>query len=136
MGQRQQGGKDCRLGSWRPAVDVDWERCSCASWLGGASRPAHGLRRHCAAGTRRLRRETIGKQKGRNDKSVCVLSAADSQANRFAIRKNGNGKGRAAATDGAETGTDYASKLLHLAWHPEVNVIAAAASNSLYMYCA
>ncbi len=36
----------------------------------------------------------------------------------------------------ASQGTDYASKLLHLAWHPEANVIAAAASNSLYMYCA
>eukprot|EP00798_Chlamydomonas_sp_ICE-L_P028256 gene28256-31361_t len=35
----------------------------------------------------------------------------------------------------AEQGTDYASKLLHLAWHPEANVIAAAAANSLYMYC-
>lgn len=57
------------------------------------------------------------------------------KANRFAIRKNGASK-RAGAGDGAETGTDYASKLLHLAWHPEVNVIAAAASNSLYMYCA
>eukprot|EP00884_Botryococcus_braunii_P005188 jgi/Botrbrau1/14670/Bobra.0108s0028.1 len=31
---------------------------------------------------------------------------------------------------------DFASKLLHLAWHPEVNIIAAAASNSLYMYYA
>lgn len=29
---------------------------------------------------------------------------------------------------------DYTSKLLHLAWHPEVNIIAAAASNSLYLY--
>lgn len=57
-----------------------------------------------------------------------------SKTNRFAIRKNGAGK--RGANDAAETGTDYASKLLHLAWHPEVNVIAAAASNSLYMYCA
>ena len=31
---------------------------------------------------------------------------------------------------------DFHSKLLHLAWHPEANLIAAAASNSLYMYCA
>jgi serine/threonine-protein phosphatase 2A regulatory subunit B len=31
---------------------------------------------------------------------------------------------------------DYTAKLLHLAWHPEQNVIACAASNSLYMYCA
>ena len=31
---------------------------------------------------------------------------------------------------------DYTAKLLHLAWHPENNLIAAAASNSLYMYAA
>ncbi len=31
---------------------------------------------------------------------------------------------------------DFGSKLLHLAWHPEANVIAAAASNSLYMFAA
>lgn len=29
---------------------------------------------------------------------------------------------------------DFQSKLLHLAWHPEDNVIAGAASNSLYMF--
>mmetsp|Transcript_29720 Transcript_29720/g.54483 ORF Transcript_29720/g.54483 Transcript_29720/m.54483 type:complete len:479 (-) Transcript_29720:1304-2740(-) len=57
-----------------------------------------------------------------------------SSKSRFAIRKNGPGK--RAGAEPAEAGTDYASKLLHLAWHPEVNVIAAAASNSLYMYCA
>jgi serine/threonine-protein phosphatase 2A regulatory subunit B len=34
------------------------------------------------------------------------------------------------------TSNDYASKLLHLAWHPQANLIACAASNSLYMYCA
>ncbi|XP_024359596.1 serine/threonine protein phosphatase 2A 55 kDa regulatory subunit B beta isoform isoform X2 [Physcomitrium patens] len=31
---------------------------------------------------------------------------------------------------------DFTSKLLHLAWHPAANVIACAASNSLYMYFA
>ena len=31
---------------------------------------------------------------------------------------------------------DFSAKLLHLAWHPENNLIAAAASNSLYMYAA
>jgi hypothetical protein len=31
---------------------------------------------------------------------------------------------------------DFTSKLLHLAWHPMSNVIACAASNSLYMYYA
>ncbi|KAF8057777.1 PP2AB2 [Scenedesmus sp. PABB004] len=35
-----------------------------------------------------------------------------------------------------EAANDYGSKLLHLAWHPEANVIACAASNSLYMYAA
>ena len=30
---------------------------------------------------------------------------------------------------------DFSEKLLHLAWHPEANLIAAAASNSLYMFC-
>ncbi len=61
-------------------------------------------------------------------------TARCAQTNRFAIRKNGPGK--RAGADAAEAGTDYSSKLLHLAWHPEANVIAAAASNSLYMYCA
>eukprot|EP00271_Cylindrocystis_brebissonii_P001267 TRINITY_DN1157_c1_g3_i1.p1 TRINITY_DN1157_c1_g3~~TRINITY_DN1157_c1_g3_i1.p1 ORF type:complete len:372 (-),score=78.46 TRINITY_DN1157_c1_g3_i1:1249-2208(-) len=31
---------------------------------------------------------------------------------------------------------DFSSKLLHLAWHPAANLIACAASNSLYMYYA
>ncbi|KAJ7568086.1 hypothetical protein O6H91_01G018300 [Diphasiastrum complanatum] len=31
---------------------------------------------------------------------------------------------------------DFTSKLLHLAWHPASNLIACAASNSLYMYYA
>lgn len=31
---------------------------------------------------------------------------------------------------------DFKSKLLHLAWHPHANLIACAASNSLYMYYA
>ena len=48
--------------------------------------------------------------------------------------KGSKGLTRKAATQSTEMGTDYASKLLHLAWHPEANVIAAAASNSLYMY--
>eukprot|EP00475_Leptophrys_vorax_P013058 TRINITY_DN19444_c1_g1_i1.p1 TRINITY_DN19444_c1_g1~~TRINITY_DN19444_c1_g1_i1.p1 ORF type:complete len:537 (+),score=27.57 TRINITY_DN19444_c1_g1_i1:289-1899(+) len=29
---------------------------------------------------------------------------------------------------------DFTTKLLHLAWHPQANLIASAASNSLYMY--
>ncbi|KAH7431333.1 hypothetical protein KP509_08G043200 [Ceratopteris richardii] len=33
-------------------------------------------------------------------------------------------------------GYSFSSKLLHLAWHPSANLIACAASNSLYMYYA
>ena len=31
-------------------------------------------------------------------------------------------------------GADLSSKMLHLAWHPGAPVLAAAASNSLYLY--
>eukprot|EP00955_Chlamydomonas_euryale_P071961 361250-Chlamydomonas_euryale.AAC.29 len=55
--------------------------------------------------------------------------------NRLAGRKGAAPQGTLPA-GAAELGTDYMSKLLHLAWHPEANVIAVAASNSLYMYCA
>lgn len=61
------------------------------------------------------------------------------QANRFAIRAKtmaglGGKKGAGEAQEAQQS--DYGSKLLHLAWHPRANVIACAASNSLYMYCA
>jgi len=46
------------------------------------------------------------------------------------------GVGKRSPGEQAEAASDYQSKLLHLAWHPEANVIACAASNSLYMYCA
>lgn len=67
---------------------------------------------------------------------VCVCARA-LQPNRFAIRnKNGPAKAGGRSNEQSDSGTDYSSKLLHLAWHPDANVIAAAASNSLYMYCA
>ena len=53
-----------------------------------------------------------------------------------ARRHSSAGADAAAAAAAAEPPVDFGSKLLHLAWHPEANVIAAAASNSLYMYCA
>ena len=33
-------------------------------------------------------------------------------------------------------GYSFQAKLLHLAWHPTADLIACAASNSLYMYYA
>lgn len=53
------------------------------------------------------------------------------QANRFAGRSKG-AKG-SPGDGGAEAPADYGSKLLHLSWHPEADVIACAAQNSLYM---
>ncbi|GBG80673.1 hypothetical protein CBR_g31132 [Chara braunii] len=38
--------------------------------------------------------------------------------------------------DGGIGTNDFTSKLLHLAWHPSANLVACAASNSLYMYYA
>lgn len=63
---------------------------------------------------------------------MCLLLQ---QANRFALRK-AMALGKRSPGDPAEINNDYSAKLLHLAWHPEANVIACAASNSLYMYCA
>ena len=63
----------------------------------------------------------------------CILPFAPLQPNRFALRKT---PGKKVPAEGADFGQDYAAKLLHLAWHPEANVIACAAANSLYMYCA
>jgi serine/threonine-protein phosphatase 2A regulatory subunit B len=59
------------------------------------------------------------------------------KGNRFTMRaKTAAGLGKRSPGDAPEGPADYGSKLLHLAWHPEANVIACAASNSLYMYCA
>lgn len=41
-----------------------------------------------------------------------------------------------ATVDANGNSNDFTSKLLHLAWHPTENVIACAATNSLYMYYA
>ena len=40
---------------------------------------------------------------------------------------------RPEGADVATSGADYGSKLLHLAWHPQREVVAAAAGNSLYI---
>ncbi|KAK9831354.1 hypothetical protein WJX81_004778 [Elliptochloris bilobata] len=69
------------------------------------------------------------------------LQSAKSTPSRFGLARGGGARrhssaGADAPAAGAEPPTDFGSKLLHLAWHPEANVIAAAASNSLYMYCA
>lgn len=56
-------------------------------------------------------------------------------SSRFALRGSAGrrGAGGSQAPEPESAAMDFQSKLLHLAWHPEANVIAAAASNSLYM---
>lgn len=86
-----------------------------------------------------------------SSRAICVQSHG-----RFGLSRGGNSAKRAALQNGAAaspgggpesaaaapvapadgTSLDFNTKLLHLAWHPEVNLIAAAASNSLYMYYA
>lgn len=69
---------------------------------------------------------------------LLVCAQAVGPAARFPhnMLKGRMGVGKRSPGEAAEAGNDYSSKLLHLAWHPEANVIACAASNSLYMYCA
>uniref|UniRef100_A0A1J3JY68 Serine/threonine-protein phosphatase 2A 55 kDa regulatory subunit B n=2 Tax=Noccaea caerulescens TaxID=107243 RepID=A0A1J3JY68_NOCCA len=57
----------------------------------------------------------------RPSKSLCNLTRRGSES---------------AGVDGNISSLDYATKLLHLAWHPSENSIACAAANSLYMYYA
>lgn len=56
-------------------------------------------------------------------------------SSRFGMSRGSASKRTAAAGTEGEA-PDLAQKLLHLAWHPESNLIATAASNSLYMFCA
>lgn len=51
----------------------------------------------------------------------------------------GRGSGRGSRSGSFSAGEealaqDFSSKLLHLSWHPQANVIATAASNSLYLF--
>lgn len=59
------------------------------------------------------------------------------QASRFGLSRGSSKRTATPAPADQDAGTtDFTEKLLHLAWHPEANLIAAAASNSLYMFCA
>uniref|UniRef100_A0A7N0UTA7 Serine/threonine-protein phosphatase 2A 55 kDa regulatory subunit B n=1 Tax=Kalanchoe fedtschenkoi TaxID=63787 RepID=A0A7N0UTA7_KALFE len=65
-------------------------------------------------------------------------SATPSRPSR-SLRSLSNVVRRGADNSGVDAngnGLDFATKLLHLAWHPTENLLACAASNSLYMYYA
>lgn len=63
--------------------------------------------------------------------------AAMQVSSRFGLNRGASKRLNTPAPSEQDAGnTDFTEKLLHLAWHPEANLIAAAASNSLYMFCA
>uniref|UniRef100_A0A7N0TM37 Serine/threonine-protein phosphatase 2A 55 kDa regulatory subunit B n=1 Tax=Kalanchoe fedtschenkoi TaxID=63787 RepID=A0A7N0TM37_KALFE len=65
-------------------------------------------------------------------------SATPSRPSR-SLRSLSNVVRRGSDSSGADTNgnaLDFTTKLLHLAWHPTENLLACAASNSLYMYYA
>lgn len=54
---------------------------------------------------------------------------------RFALNRSAARSRSSSFTQGDDAITsDYSQKMLHLSWHPEANVIATAASNSLYIF--
>ncbi len=64
------------------------------------------------------------------------LQSSAKLPSRFGLsRGSGRGSRSGSLTGGEEAvGQDFTSKLLHLSWHPSANVIATAASNSLYLF--
>jgi serine/threonine-protein phosphatase 2A regulatory subunit B len=68
------------------------------------------------------------------------LQSSAKLPSRFGLSRGGSGRSSGSRggsfTGGGEEaiGQDFASKLLHLSWHPSANVIATAASNSLYLF--
>jgi serine/threonine-protein phosphatase 2A regulatory subunit B len=56
---------------------------------------------------------------------------------RLGLTRNRRDMSKRATDDGvAEGASDFSAKLLHLAWHPQLDAIACAASNSLYIFYA
>jgi hypothetical protein len=54
---------------------------------------------------------------------------------RFALNRGAARSRSSSFTQGDDAiASDYTQKMLHMSWHPEANVIAAAASNSLYIF--
>lgn len=70
------------------------------------------------------------------DPSRKRLQSSAKLPSRFGLgRGSGRGSRSGSFSAGEEAvGQDFAAKLLHLSWHPQANVIATAASNSLYLF--
>lgn len=64
------------------------------------------------------------------------LASSAKLPTRFGLARGPGRAGRSGSFSAGEeaVGQDFSSKLLHLSWHPQANVIATAASNSLYLF--
>lgn len=64
------------------------------------------------------------------------LASSAKLPTRFGLARGPGRAGRSGSFSAGEeaVGQDFGSKLLHLSWHPQANVIATAASNSLYLF--
>lgn len=73
---------------------------------------------------------------GSRDPTRKRLQSSAKLPSRFGLsRGSGRGSRSGSFSVGEEAvGQDFSSKLLHLSWHPQANVIATAASNSLYLF--
>eukprot|EP00249_Psilotum_nudum_P024761 c29288_g4_i1 orf=672-2216(-) len=77
---------------------------------------------------------TLEASKTPNRRRLVQIPSKPGRSLSFA-RRGGNRRGNEISGNEINGGAyDFTSKLLHLAWHPSSNMIACAASNSLYMY--
>jgi serine/threonine-protein phosphatase 2A regulatory subunit B len=70
------------------------------------------------------------------DPSRKRLQSSARLPNRFGLSRGSGRSSRSGSFTGGEEviAQDFSAKLLHLSWHPQANVIATAASNSLYIF--
>lgn len=64
------------------------------------------------------------------------LASSAKLPTRFGLARGPGRAGRSGSFSAGEEALthDFSNKLLHLSWHPQANVIATAASNSLYLF--
>eukprot|EP00252_Welwitschia_mirabilis_P012345 TRINITY_DN27365_c0_g1_i2.p1 TRINITY_DN27365_c0_g1~~TRINITY_DN27365_c0_g1_i2.p1 ORF type:complete len:371 (-),score=62.55 TRINITY_DN27365_c0_g1_i2:7-1044(-) len=79
---------------------------------------------------------TLEASKTPNSRWNALTSSKPSRSLTSLARVRGRRGNEGTANDVNGGSYDFSAKLLHLAWHPTSNVIACAASNSLYMYYA
>lgn len=66
-------------------------------------------------------------------KRLQASSKLPGAAGRFGLGRSGSRSRSSSLGEEAALSADYSMKLLHMSWHPEANVVATAAANSLYI---